>query len=241
MWQPCRWNSVDVASTPYTRGPTAGITSHESGQRLHLRLSSRAIRWGQKLRPVVRRRDSLVIAAWVSTLSWPARPAGIRSGSLPGLTRSALTVPCGTLCGWESSRSWRSTFSEVVRPQGRHTATFAWPSRDLRRTQLRSSARSSAGQSSCLLSRRAGVRIPPGALNCRFTSENAGNRRFLRMWPPLGSCSPARRPHPPRSRWFACTDLGAESLALIATALREQITGDRRAHEPRRRCLNLKK
>ena len=121
-----------------------------------------------------RRRDSLVIAAWVWTLSWPARPAGIRSGSLPGLTRSALTVPCGTLCGWESSGSWRSTFSEVVGPQGSHTATFAWPSRDLRRTQLRSSARSSAGQSSCLLSRRAGVRIPPGALNCRSTSENAG-------------------------------------------------------------------
>jgi hypothetical protein len=55
----------------------------------------------------------------------------------------------------------------------------------------------------------------------------------------LGSYSPARRPHPRRSRWFACANLGAESLARIATALREQITGDRRAHEPRRRCLNL--
>ena len=147
----------------YTCGTTAGITSHESGHRLHLCSSSRVIRWGQPLELVVRRRDSLVIAARVSTLSWPARTAGIRSGNLPGLTRSALTVPCGTLCGWESSRSWRSTFSEVVRPQGRHTATFAWPSCDLRRTQLRSSARSSAGQSSCLLSSGSRVRILPGA------------------------------------------------------------------------------
>src|SRR6516162_9150335 len=59
------------------------------------------------------------------------------------------------------------------------------------------------------------------------------------MWRLLGSCSPARRPHPPRSRWFVCAHLGAESLALIATALREQITGDRReriARERIQRC-----
>ena len=35
-------------------------------------------------------------------------------------------------------------------------------------------ARITAHPLDCLLSRRAGVRIPPGALTCRFTSENAG-------------------------------------------------------------------
>ena len=90
-------------------------------------------------------------------------------------------------------------------------------------------ARTTALACRCLLSRRAGVRIPPGALNCRFTSENAGETAVSADVAALSSCSPARRPHPPRSRWFACANLGAESLALIATALREQITGDRRA------------
>ena len=119
--------------------------------------------WQQPLSRCLRRRDSLVIAGRTSTLSWPAGAAGGSAGSSPGLASSALTVPCGTLCGWEPSGSWRRTFPEVVRPQGRHTATFAWPSRDLRRTQLRSSARSSAGQSSCLLSSGSRVRILPGA------------------------------------------------------------------------------
>ena len=37
-----------------------------------------------------------------STLSWPAGAAGDPVGSLPGLTSSALSARCGTLCGWEA-------------------------------------------------------------------------------------------------------------------------------------------
>src|SRR5271169_2811233 len=54
--------------------------------------------------------------------------------------------------------------AEVTASQGRHTATFVWPWCDLRRAQLPSGARSSAGQSSCLLSSGSRVRILPGAL-----------------------------------------------------------------------------
>jgi DNA-binding transcriptional LysR family regulator len=46
---------------------------------------------------------------------------------------------------------------------GDDTATFVYPSRDIRRAQLFPGARSSAGQSSCLLSSRSRVRILPGA------------------------------------------------------------------------------
>src|SRR5271169_5859017 len=58
--------------------------------------------------------------------------------------------------------------AEVTASQGRHTATFVWPWCDLRRAQLPSGARSSAGQSSCLLSSGSRVRILPGALTCGF-------------------------------------------------------------------------
>jgi hypothetical protein len=142
------------------------VDTHRCGKNfgfpMPLRLSAHAGR--QPPRPCLRRRDSLVIAGRTFTLSWPAEAAGDPVGRSPDLASSALTVPCGSLCGWEPSGSWRRTFPKVVRPQGRHTATFAWPSRDLRRTQLRSSARSSAGQSSCLLSSGSRVRILPGAL-----------------------------------------------------------------------------
>jgi hypothetical protein len=45
----------------------------------------------------------------------------------------------------------------------RHTAIFTWPSCDFCQAQLSAGARSSAGQSSCLLSSGSRVRILPGA------------------------------------------------------------------------------
>ena len=47
---------------------------------------------------------------------------------------------------------------------GDDTATFVYPSCDIRRAHLFPGARSSAGQSSCLLSSGSRVRILPGAL-----------------------------------------------------------------------------
>ena len=47
----------------------------------------------------------------------------------------------------------------------RHTATLVWPMCDIRRAKLSPGARSSAGQSSCLLSSGSRVRILPGALD----------------------------------------------------------------------------
>ena len=90
-------------------------------------------------------------------------------------------------------------------------------------------ARTTALACRCLLSSRSRVRILPGALTSRFTSKNAGESAVSADVAAFSNCSPARRPHPPRSRWIACANLGVEPLALIATALREQITGDRRA------------
>ena len=142
----------------------------------------------QPASPCFRRRDSFVIAGRALTLSWPAGAAGDPVGQLGGLDQLCVdgTLRYPLRLG-ESSGSWELTFSEVVRPQGRHTATFAWPSRDLRRTQLRSSARSSAGQSSCLLSSGSRVRILPGAPGqrvfealCQYSEEP--KREPLGVW-----------------------------------------------------------
>src|SRR5712691_967650 len=73
---------------------------------------------------------------------------------------------------------------------GRHTATFAWPSCDLRPANLSPSARSSAGQSSCLLSSGSRVRILPGALG--LTRQNVGSQEGSRGLP-LIACLPRAR------------------------------------------------
>ena len=113
--------------------------------------------------PCFRRRDSLVIAGRASTLSWPAGAPGDPVGQLAGLDQLCVD---GTLRYPLRLGVLGELAANVFRggaASRRHTATFAWPSRDLRRTQLPSSARSSAGQSSCLLSSGSRVRILPGA------------------------------------------------------------------------------
>ena len=71
-----------------------------------------------------------------------------------------MAEPYGFGCG-------RRTIHRLGCPGGRrsrHTATRTWPRRDLRRPHLSPGARSSGGQSSCLLSSGSRVRILPGAL-----------------------------------------------------------------------------
>ena len=71
-------------------------------------------------------------------------------------------------------RRTRLVLDEGHTGSGDDTATFVYPSCDIRRAHLFLGARSSAGQSSCLLSSGSRVRILPGALGQPLMRTSAG-------------------------------------------------------------------
>ena len=94
-------------------------------------------------------------------------------------------------------------------------------------------ARTTALPRGCLLSSRSRVRILPGALNCGFTYRNAAGRGFCGLLPLLRQLLIGLDPISSGSAALGCANTDADSLATLATALRQQITGDGIADGPR--------
>ncbi len=80
-------------------------------------------------KPVRQRTRLTCYSGRASTLSWPVGPTGDPVGSLPDLTSSSLTGPCGTLCDWgvlgelttNVFRGGAASRADTLRPsRGRH-------------------------------------------------------------------------------------------------------------------------